>query len=213
MWIIPWTRRIRRARKPVKDAWQALDTLVQPFRIIVLLALCFGLRVSEILGLCWTDFDFKRSVALIQRSAVGKRLNKLKTEYSQDEVPIEPGFILELKKWQALYVETEGRWLLPSPVTGRPYHFDSIRTDYLVPTGLKLGLGRIGLHTFRHTYRAWLDETGAPVGVQQKLMRQAHVSITMDQYGNASALAKRKANRPIVQRLLQKSATQQISIQ
>jgi hypothetical protein len=47
---------------------------------------------------------------------------------------------------------------------------------------------------FRHTYRAWLDETGAPVGVQQKLMRHAHVSTTMDQYGNASALAKRKTD-------------------
>jgi integrase len=127
--------------------------------------------------------------------------------------PIERGFILELRKWQALCLDSEGQWLFPSPVTGRPYHADSIRTDYLVPTGLKLGLGRIGFHTFRHTYRAWLDETGAPVGVQQKLMRHAHVSTTMDQYGNASALAKRKANRPIVQRLLRRSATQQISIQ
>jgi hypothetical protein len=44
-------------------------------------------------------------------------------------------------------------------------------------------------------------------------MRHAHVSTTMDQYGNASALAKRKANRPIVQRLLRRSASQQISIQ
>jgi integrase len=138
----------------VKDAWQILDALVQPFRTIVLSGLCFGLRISEILGLRWTDFDFERSVVLIQRSAVGKRLNKLKTEYSQDEVPIEPGFILELKKWQALCVETEGRWLFPSPVTGRPYHADSIRADYLVPTGLQLGLGRIGFHMFRHTYRA-----------------------------------------------------------
>jgi integrase len=66
---------------------------------------------------------------------------------------------------------------------------------------------------FSHIYRAWLDETGAPVGVQQKLMRHAHVSTTMGQYGNASALAKRKANRPIVQRLLRRSATQRISIQ
>src|SRR3984957_2806436 len=71
----------------------------------------------------------------------------------------------------------------------------------------------VGFHTFRHTYRAWLDETGAPVGGQQKLMRHAHVSTTMDQYGNASALAKRKANRPIVQRLLQRPANQQVSIQ
>ena len=207
----------KRKKRPrvlqVKDAWQILDALVQPYRTIVLIALCFGLRISEILGLRWTDFDFGRSVVPIQRSAVGKRLNKLKTEYSQDEVPIERGFILELRKWQALCLDSEEQWLFPSPVTGRPYHADSIRIDYLVPTGLKLGLGRIGFHTLRHTYRAWLDETGAPVGVKQKLMRHAHVSTTMDQYGNASALAKRKANRPIVQRLLRRSATQQISIQ
>jgi integrase len=98
-------------------------------------------------------------------------------------------------------------------MTGRPYHADSIRADYLVPTALKLGLGRIGFHKFRHTYRAWLDETGAPVGVQQKLMRHAHISTTMDQYGNASATANRKANRPIVQRLLRRSAVEQLSIQ
>jgi len=120
---------------PVKGAWQMLDALVQPFRTTVLIGLCFGLRISEILGLRWTDFDFKRSVVLIQRSAVGKRLNKLKTECSQDEVPIERGFILELTKWQALCLDSEGHWLFPSPVTGRPYHADSIRADYLVPTG------------------------------------------------------------------------------
>ena len=40
------------------------------------------------------------------------------------------------------------------------------------------------------------------MGVQQKLMRHAHISTTMDQYGNASAVEKRKANRPIVERVL-----------
>jgi integrase len=206
----------KRRKRPrilqVKDAWRILDALAQPYRTIVLIALCFGLRISEILGLRWTDFDFKRSAVLIQRSAVGKRLNKLKTECSQDEVPLERGFIVELKKWQALCPESEGQWLFPSPATGRPLHADSIRADYLVPTGLQLGLGRIGFHTFRHTYRAWLDETGAPVGVQQKLMRHAHISTTMDQYGNASMEAKRKANRPVVQRLLKRTtATSQFS--
>ena len=43
-----------------------LDALFQPFRTIVLIGLCFGLRISEILGLRWTDFDFKRSVVLVQ---------------------------------------------------------------------------------------------------------------------------------------------------
>jgi integrase len=189
-----------------RDAWRILDALAQPCRTIVLIALCFGLRISEILGLRWTDFDFKRSAVLIQRSSVGKRLNKLKTECSQDEIPLERGFILELKRWQAVCPASEGQWLFPSPVTGRPLHADSLRADYLVPTSLQLGLGRIGFHTFRHTYRAWLDETGAPRGVQQKLMRHAHISTTMDQYGNASMEAKRKANWPVVQRLLKRTA-------
>ena len=39
-----------------------------------------------------------------------------------------------------------------------------------------------------------------------------HVSTTVDPYGNASALAKRKANRPIVQRLLQRPANLAVSI-
>jgi hypothetical protein len=72
-----------RKRRPyilqVRDAWRTLDEVVQPYRTMVLIGLCFGLRISEILGLRWTDFDVKRSVVLIQRSAVGKRLNRLKT--------------------------------------------------------------------------------------------------------------------------------------
>jgi integrase len=55
------------------------------------------------------------------------------------------------------------------------------RADYLVPTGLQLGLGRIEFHNHRHTYRAWLNKTGAPVSVQQNLLRHAHVSTTTDQ--------------------------------
>ena len=206
----------KRKKRPcvlqLKDAWKVLDHMVQPYRTMALIALCFGLRISEILGLCWTDFDFGRKIVLVQRSSVGKRLNKLKTEYSQDEVPLERGFILALKKWQKLCPESSEQWVFPSPATGRPYHSDSIRADYLVPVGLQLGLGRIGFHTFRHTYRAWLDETGAPVGVQQKLMRHAHVSTTMDQYGNASMLEKRKANRPIVRRVLSRSAAGKNSV-
>jgi integrase len=43
---------------------------------------------------------------------------------------------------------------------------------------------RFGTHTLRHTYRAWLDSVGTPVGVQQKLMRHTDVRTTM-RYGDA----------------------------
>jgi len=63
-------------------------------------------------------------------------------------------------------------------------------------------LGHIGWHTFRHTYRSWLDDTGAPIGVQQKLMRHAQVSTTMNVYGNALMESKREANTAVVNKIL-----------
>jgi integrase len=69
--------------------------------------------------------------------------------------------------------------------------------------GVKAGLwDGIGWHTFRHTYRAWLDATGAPVGVQQKLMRHAQVSTRMNIYGNALMESKRKANSKVARMAL-----------
>jgi integrase len=46
--------------------------------------------------------------------------------------------------------------------------------------------------------RSWLDQTGAPVGVQQKLMRHADISTTMNQYGSTQMEAKRKAKSKVV---------------
>jgi len=62
--------------------------------------------------------------------------------------------------------------------------------------------GSIGWHTFRHTYRSWLDGSGAPMGVQQKLMRHAQISTTMNVYGNALMEAKREANAAVVSKVL-----------
>jgi len=63
----------------------------------------------------------------------------------------------------------------------------------------------LGWHTFRHTYRAWLDATGTPVGVQQKLMRHANVATTMDVYGGALMDSKREANSKVVQMALRRA--------
>jgi integrase len=66
------------------------------------------------------------------------------------------------------------------------------------------GIGSdIGWHTFRHTYRSLLDETGAPMKVQQELMRHAFVETTMSVYGQAMPASKRLANSKVVQMVLE----------
>lgn len=89
-----------------------------------------------------------------------------------------------------------------SPVTGSCFHAGIIQQKILRPIGESLGLKGVGWHTFRHTYRSLLDETGATIGVQQKLMRHANVSTTMNVYGNAALKAKQRANTQVVQMVL-----------
>jgi hypothetical protein len=61
----------------------------------------------------------------------------------------------------------------------------------------------VGWHTFRHTYRTWLDSTGAPIAMQRELMRHASIETTMKVYGRAvMSYAKRQANSKVVQKAL-----------
>ena len=46
------------------------------------------------------------------------------------------------------------------------------------------GIGKLGTHTMRHSYRSWLDAVGTPIAVQQKLMRHADIRTTMNTYGD-----------------------------
>ena len=172
----------------------------EPYRTMVLIAQCLGLRVSEIMGLQWGDFDFKKRTVLIQRSVVQGRVDEVKTEYSKDHVPLDARLAEAVLAWrsQAIFARDED-WLFANPATGRPYHQDGLQQRILKPAGIATGIGDdIGWHTFRQTYRSWLDESGAPMEVQQELMRHASIQTTMNVYGRAMTETKRRANSQVV---------------
>ena len=77
-------------------------------------------------------------------------------------------------------------WVFPNPATEKPYWQEEIQKKHIKPAAEAAGLGTgIGWHTFRHTYRTLLDETGAPMKVQQELMRHASIQTTMNVYGQS----------------------------
>ena len=214
-------------------------TLREPYRTMVQIAQCLGLRVSEIAALQWENFDFENNQLLVQRSFVSGRVDDVKTEYSQDYVPLHPSLTKIVLGWSKQAVPTEEGWVFANVMTNRPYHPGEIQKRYLRPSGCcivqcptcgarpglwcwqegptangkrvliheerKLAAGRfgeIGWHTFRHTYRSWLDETGAPMKVQQELMRHASIQTTMNVYGRAMSSSKREANGKVVEMVL-----------
>jgi integrase len=178
-----------------------------------LIALCLGLRVNEILALKWTDFNFEIGTVKVQRGVVHGRISGVKTEYSEDELPIHPSLAGALLNWKTRCHETDEGWVFANSETGQPYHAPTIQQDYLRPAGYRIGLDwSVGWHTARHTYRSPLDDSGAPIGVQQKLMRHAQVSTTMDIYSSAYLEAKRAANGVVIGRILPQNSKSQAHV-
>lgn len=170
--------------------------------VMIQMAMCLGLGVSELLGLRWEDIDFETEEIHIQRSSVGKDQGETKTDNRNERLPMHETLASLLKWWRQEQEPVNG-WLFGSLITGRPFHADSLREDHLQPACVRTGLPEIGWHSFRHTYRALLGELGEALEVQQYLMRHAHIGTTMD-YGKRSAgRAKllRAANARVVEML------------
>ena len=196
----------KRRKRPMILTVESFEAVVarlkEPYRTMVLVAQCLGLRVSEITALKWEDLEVEDRQLLVQRSVVNGRVDEVKTEYSHDHVPIHESLLEVLLAWADRCPATGDGWMFPSPLTNRPYYSTEIQKRLLKPIGIKLGLGPIGWHTFRHTYRSWLDETGAPMKVQQELMRHASIQTTMNVYGQAMPESKRAANGKVVTMVL-----------
>jgi integrase len=187
----------------VEQYHAVVEQLEEPYKQMVQVAMCLGLRVSEVLALKWSDFDFENLTLEVVRGVVHGRISDVKTEYSEDLLPLDSAFAAVMLKWQERCSSSEENWVFPNPNTGNPYHASPIGQDYIRAAGRKVKLGKdIGWHTFRHVYRSFLDDAGAPVGVQQKLMRHAQVSTTMNTYGNAQMQSKRTANTKVVEMIL-----------
>lgn len=197
----------RRRRKPMiitpKQYTALQGELIDPYRKMVTVALSLGLRVSELLALKWSDFDFGLLTVRVERGVVNGRVSDTKTEGSTEELPLDESFAALVQEWQREAKPNEAGWIFANDSTGKPFHASTIQQDYLRPAGLRIGLGDgLGWHTFRHSYRALLDATGAPLGVQQRLMRHADIGTTMNVYGGAYMNEKREAHGKVVQMLL-----------
>jgi integrase len=89
-------------------------------------------------------------------------------------------------------------WVFANPETGRPYWPGRVQETWLVPAAAKLGIGRIGWHTFRHSHSTLLHALGVDLKVQQELLRLADVITTMNIYTQAVPNALREANSKVV---------------
>jgi integrase len=237
----------KRSRKPadltVEQFFLIHGLLPEPYCNMALVALCTGMRVEELLALTWEAISFDRLCMKINEAVVNGRIGPVKSEYSEDELPLDPDFATILLEWKC---KSNGSELVfPSPVTGRSYRSSPIQQDWIRRAGWCLvecpecgaapgvvckvtkrgrgktfnlpvhdtrresatekGLGSIGWHTFRHSYRTLLSGVGAAMDVQQKLLRHAQMSTT-EQYGGPPMENRRQANSKVNRKILSRKS-------
>lgn len=175
------------------------ENLEDPYLLMAELACYLGLRICEVLGLMWYDFDPETKTLSIRRSAVDGIVADVKSEASRDVIPLNDDFVSLILRWHKIAPASEEGWMFPSVVTGRPYHAGILLRRHLQPLAKKIGTSRLGWHTFRHTFRSWLDAVGTAVGVQQKMMRHADVTTTMNVYGKGMMDSKLEAHTKLLE--------------
>jgi len=197
----------RKKRILTYQEWERFiaNVVAEPQRTAIITCVCLGIRREEIWGLKWSDFDFVKGTVTIQRTIIESRVyDRTKTEASAAELPLDDDLIQLLLDWRGQSeFNRDSDWVWASPHQGgeMPYHFQSMQKEHIVPASLKAGLGKIGWHTFRHTYRSWLNAAGTPLGVQKDLMRHSNIDMTT-QYGAGVVDVMREFNSRVVKRVI-----------
>jgi len=196
----------KRTKKPRSLTVEEFQTLLRTlgndpcWRTILLLTISFGLRISELLGLKWSDVDWLNKTVRIERAVVKQIVDDVKTTCSARTMVCADELLEVLELWrQTTQFSAQGDWMFASPVQlgHLPYGYSHVwRT--LSTAAEQAGIGHVSSHVFRHTHRSWLDSIGTPVGVQQKLMRHADIRTTMNIYGDAMTADMRQAHEKIV---------------
>lgn len=185
--------------------------LPQKVRTMGIICATTGLRISEVLGLKWSDIDWKRLEMKVNRSIVYGRVGRCKTEVSRQPVPLDGLTAEELSKWRVECVYGEqSDWVFASEWSGgkMPPWANTLLTRFLEPAARKAKIAkRIGWHTFRHTYSTLLKANGEDVKVVQELMRHANFQTTMNVYTRAVTAAKREAQSRVVDVLMDRSGS------
>jgi integrase len=203
----------KRVREPVtltvEEFHRILQLVVEPFRTMCVVAMCLGLRASELVGLQWGDFDWTKRHVLIQRGVVIGHIGEVKTRKSNRAIPLAPDLAALLWSFKEEKAKAAGNadWVFPSSRTGRPWWPWTLQRDHLVPAGIRAGVGRIGWHTFRHSYSTLLGALHVDVKVQQELLRHADIRTTMNIYTKAVPAALREANTKLVEMVLPERRT------
>lgn len=181
-----------------------------PYHIPLLLLYYTGMRLGEVLGLCWENVDMANGVIHVDRQLyyiprVGNIFQSPKTKSSKRDIRVPQHLLRSLQRWHVLQQELEDKkgdsYCVvdetdnhSAVVCSKNVARKNIHRQYMVCTnevgypvsrsGFLHHLEKYGLnaHSFRHTHATLLAEAGAPPrGIATRLGHK-NISVTQNWY-------------------------------
>ena len=154
--------------------------------------LATGLRRGELLGLIWTDIDWKNGIIKVRRSIA--RVNgeivesPLKTKNSYRTVSISPQAIEVLKEQKA---KTNDTYVFPSS-NGGPISPDSVN-NMLKRVLARAGIPKGRFHDLRHTFATIALQNGVDIKTVSGMLGHFSAGFTLDTYAHVTTSAQKEA--------------------
>ncbi len=168
------------------------NTAVQKYRTVFMLAILSGMRQGELLGLKWSDIDWKVSQIHVQRTFNNGRFFDTKTKTSNRKVDLGPTMMTELKKWKLACLPTELDLVFPNDTGGLIDHNNLIKR-YFYPALRAAGLPRIRFHDLRHTYASLQIDKGRNIKYIQSQLGHSTPTVTWNVYAHLMKPANQEA--------------------
>lgn len=177
---------------------------------LFVLILTTGLRVSEALGLAWSDVDWEARELHVERTL--HRLNGRwvtdvpKTRKSRRSVPLVPDAIAALHEQRKRQDAERGdkpralEGLIFATKEGQPIQSTNVLPGWYRLCA-ELGLPRVTIHDCRHSAAAVMLRAGVPLPVIAEILGHSSIRVTVDVYGHIGSDQRRAAGDRLAEAL------------
>lgn len=203
-----------------EEAFAIVECLPLFERTLLILVAVTAIRISEALGLRWSDILWDKLQIMIRRDWVKGNLGRPKSKASKAPVEMHEALASILRAWreETTYSKDSDFLFASFKMHGNQPRLGSmIVQDYIRPAALQAGVlrklddgtwvdkygnnvTRFGFHNFRHALATFLIEKGHDPLVVQRMLRHSHVDMTMHYTHNSHKA--RDAQAQFIERFL-----------
>ena len=170
----------------------------------IALACMTGMRIGEVCGIRFSDFDFERHIVRVQRT-VGREywgaghselyVNTTKTICSNRVIPIPEWLCLYYMNYQKLYGLSDDAYITPGEKS--PFIEPRTMRSKFARLCKEIGVEYKTFHSLRHTYASRLLMSNVDVRTAAELLGHSDVAMTLNVYAHSDDSAKFDAAKKI----------------